>query len=154
MLEKSGNRPEEWSKDLGNIVEMAWQTPVTIVKQDGGSNALVSAVLGSDKFGWLAPNFDVTVSFSEDFSLSVTIKVDINAKGTSDEKERCKRKTQVNGMRCKVKGVGSVDSWQENEASPANHVTSTVVLDVHGGEVSGFPNEELKNVDQLKTNVD
>jgi len=154
MLEKSGNWPEERGQDLWNIVEMAWQTPVTIVKQDRSSDTLVSAVLGSDKFGWLAPNFYVTVGLSEDFSLSVTVKVDVNHKDAGDEKERRKRETQVDGMGCEVESVRGVDGWEENKASPADHVASSIVLDVHRSEVSCFPNEELKNVDELQANVD
>jgi len=41
--------------------------------------------LGSDKFGWLAPNLDVTVSLSEVNSLSVTVVVDKNASNAANE---------------------------------------------------------------------
>jgi hypothetical protein len=85
MVEKSRNRPKERSHDLGQIVEMASQTPVAAVEENGGSNALVSAVLGGDKFGWLAPNLDVTVSLSEVNSLSVTVVVDKNASNAAYE---------------------------------------------------------------------
>ena len=87
MVEKSWNRPEERSHYLRQIVEMASQTPVTAVKQNRRSNTLVSAVLGSDKFGWLAPNLDVTVRLSEVNSLSITVVVDKNAGDAADENQ-------------------------------------------------------------------
>mgnify|MGYP007071442990 CR=1 FL=1 len=68
-------------------MEMASQTPVTTVKQDGGSNALVSAVLGRDEFGWLAPNLDVAVSLSEVDSLSVAVEVDVDANDAGNENQ-------------------------------------------------------------------
>ena len=68
-------------------MEMASQTPVTTVKQDRGSNTLVSAVLGRDEFGWLAPNLDVAVSFSEVDSLSVAVEVDVDANDAGNENQ-------------------------------------------------------------------
>jgi len=57
-------------------------------------------------------------------------------------------------MSREVERVGGVDGRQPNEASPADHVAGTVVLDVHGGKVSGFPKEEFENVDQLQGYID
>lgn len=39
-----------------------------------------------------------------------------------------------------------------DQATPADVVTRTIVLNIHGAEVSGLPPKELGNVDGLKKN--
>jgi len=99
----------------------------------------------------LPPDLGVSISLSESESLFVSSVVQVETEKTSKEAESGVSNAEIVGMLDQVETNKSIECRNPDRDSPVDIEPESIVHDVDGIEVSMLPQEELSNIESLKS---